>query len=678
MLGNAVPWFEETLGIRDEQHFHHWELVFAEVLGPKANMEGFDLILGNPPWIRGMWEEGIVLPDFEPLLGVRKANNVELVRSREKILNKQSYLFEFTTLFIKSIGSSTNLGAKSLYPELSGIRTNLYKNFVVRCWHFLSKNGIGALLHPEGVYDDSKGGKFRMLYYLRLKSHYQFTNELRLFQDVHHETDFSINIFSFQKNCVQFVNISNLFHPKTIDQCYTYNYISAVVPGIKTLGGKWEIKPHCDRVVEIKEETLKIFSNLFESSRQPILAARLPRIHSRQIVTVVQKIANLPRRLLDIEDQFYSTVMFDESAAQRNGIITREDRPSTCPKSAESWMISGPHFFVATPFYQTSRTTCTRNSDYDEVDLTEIDGKFLPRAIYRPGSKEGKLEKYLGKISKWQGKNVTDYFRYANREMVGPGAERTLISTILPPGPSHINSVFSICFKNINELVLFSGTTFSIVVDFLQKLGGSGHCNLGTVPTFPLLNTQYDGFIIARALKLVCINIYYVELWNTFKLLSIDLFKPTQNSQRLSNDIECSTSCIDNSEWTEQTPLRTDFSRRQALLEIDVLVAMALDLTIEELLVIYRVQFPVMRQYELIDRYDIKGRRIPNTVRKSQGAKEFRDVETKWIAEGNDPLDPNASPLTVSWKIDNGLQTVTKTFYPPFEHVDREEDYRVA
>jgi hypothetical protein len=113
-------------------------------------------------------------------------------------------------------------------------------------------------------------------------------------------------------------------------------------------------------------------------------------------------------------------------------------------------------------------------------------------------------------------------------------------------------------------------------------------------------------------------------------------------------------------------------------LEIDVLVAQALGLTREELLTIYRVQFPVMRMYELVDEYDARGRHIPNTTRKNQGGTQFRDAFKEWQAAGNDQNDAGAPPLEVSWPINDGLQTITKVFYGPFSKVDREADYAQA
>ena len=73
-----------------------------------------------------------------------------------------------------------------------------------------------------------------------------------------------------------------------------------------------------------------------------------------------------------------------------------------------------------------------------------------------------------------------------------------------------------------------------------------------------------------------------------------------------------------------------------------------------------------MRQYEIADESDAHGRLIPGTHRKTAGGKELREARKTWDGE---------TPLTVSWQIDDGLQTVTKTFHPPFTHVDRESDY---
>ena len=40
-----------------EQRFHHWELVFPEVMGPAIKGGGFDLVVGNPPWVKVSWSE---------------------------------------------------------------------------------------------------------------------------------------------------------------------------------------------------------------------------------------------------------------------------------------------------------------------------------------------------------------------------------------------------------------------------------------------------------------------------------------------------------------------------------------------------------------------------------------------------------------------------------------------
>jgi hypothetical protein len=76
-----------------------------------------------------------------------------------------------------------------------------------------------------------------------------------------------------------------------------------------------------------------------------------------------------------------------------------------------------------------------------------------------------------------------------------------------------------------------------------------------------------------------------------------------------------------------------------------------------------------MRQYENADEYDAKGRRLPNTIRKDAGAKELRDARR---------THDGKSTLKVSWKVNSGLSTVTKTFHPPFTKVHREDDYRRA
>lgn len=68
------------------------------------------------------------------------------------------------------------------YDVLAGIKTDLYKGFLPLVWYIANDNGISGLLHPEGVYDDAKGGELRSNIYSRLISHFQFHNQKNCFR----------------------------------------------------------------------------------------------------------------------------------------------------------------------------------------------------------------------------------------------------------------------------------------------------------------------------------------------------------------------------------------------------------------------------------------------------------------------------------------------------------------
>jgi Eco57I restriction-modification methylase len=644
--------------IAERHRFFHWELEFTDIFEDHG---GFDLILGNPPWIRVEWNEGGVMGDVQPLYVLRNYSAPQLAKLREEAMQKDAGRRElYLDEYVEFEGTQWFLNAKQNNPLLLGSSANTYKCFVTKSWQVASASGVQGFLHPEGVYDDPNGGGLRRALYPRLRYHFHFRNERSLFSEVHHDVKpFSDNVYGPPQQ-VGFAHIANVFTPGTVEASFRHDGYGPV-SGIKNDENEWNDAGHAHRVVRVNEDVLALFAKLYDEPGTPALEGRLPALHARELVDVLRKFADYPRRLSDLAGEYTTTQHWNETNAVADHTIRRE---TGFPSGPGEWVLSGPHIHVATPLFKTPRAVCTKNGDYDLLDLTELPEDYLPRTNFLPDCDPDTYSARTPGVPWDASKCFTDYYRIFARRRLSQAGERTFLAAILPPKVAHIDGCFSLTFKDASTLVGLTGLSASLPFDFFIKTTGKGDLRDDLTRQLPLLIGSPVLFV--RTLLLNCLTRRYVDLWH-------QCYDPAFTKDRWAKpDPRLDNTRFNNltEHWSWHTPLRTDYERRQALIEIDVLVAMELGLTCDELCTIYRIQFPVLCQYERNTYYDRQGRIVYLDGDTAYGLstpewKKQRDKDHIIVEKTDDTLP-------------TGKRTRTIVYDAPFDKCDREEDYRAV
>lgn len=659
--------------------FFHPMLEFIEVFWLR---DGFDIICGNPPWIKLEFDEQGIMSEKYPEVVIRRMSAPDM---RQKLADMFASNENLKLLYhseeIENVCTGVFLNAHQNYPLLVGQQTNLYKCILENGFTMLSNNGFMGLLHPETVYDDPNGQPLRKEMYHRLAYHFQYQNAFNLFE-IGHREKYSSNIYGSYTDEICFENINNLFHPSTVDACFAHDG-HGVCGGIK-IDDAWNTTGHRDRIVHFTESELRVLSAAFENGAD-WETTKLVSIHAKDILDVLQKFSEFPNHV----ENFISntTVDLDETGAVNDGII---ERKTFYPNINDYEMVyNGPQIFVANPSYKTPRSSCANKADFDTIDLSSMGDEYIARSNYKPCLPLNEFKTLVKGFKIGQDANGNDvydnwidYYKVGFRKMINLAGERSLICAVLPRRTAHINGVISTAFRSGYDTVDMAALCAAVPMDAYMKIMASQNLTSVRIQGFPLgVDDKYKASLRIRTLQLNCLTKYYSELWSEVwddKYLSDSWSKEDERLHSFASLTES---------WTHSTPLRNYFERRQALVEIDVLTAMALGLSLDNLETIYTIYFPVLQQNENDTWYDAEGKIVFTCSKGLTGVgldrpawnamrgNPITDADGIIIAyEGAEPqythtIDPRKSELY------GGQQ---QTFIAPYNRCDRIADYRTA
>ena len=117
-LREHFPRVTQVEALATRFRFFHWELNFADIFRASG---GFDLILGNPPWLKVEWEEKGILGEADPRIAIRKTSASDLAKRRAALFEERpDMLGPWLDEFCEQAGMQAFLNAVQNYPVAQG------------------------------------------------------------------------------------------------------------------------------------------------------------------------------------------------------------------------------------------------------------------------------------------------------------------------------------------------------------------------------------------------------------------------------------------------------------------------------------------------------------------------------------------------------------------------------
>ncbi|MEO2096611.1 MAG: restriction endonuclease [Brachybacterium sp.] len=677
-----TPWLKRCVAIAERQKFFHWELDFAAAF----DRGGFDLQVGNPPWVRPDLDVAALLGEFDPWwVLANKPSNAAKSSRREQTLALDGARRAILTGSCDVAGTAEFVGSDAMYPAMRGTRPDLYRNFMERTWAHAAPAGITSLVHPPTHLTDAKGYALRLATYGRLRRHWRIVNELQLFAEVDHHTVYSVNVYGARR-AVDFLSAVAIFHPSVVEGSLRHDG-SGPEPGFKNTEGAWDISPHRARIQRNRRKQLELWHALMESGDVdvPVESSRmLSSVNhaASAVLETLSKVSNVgslaPR---------YSTG-WNETTDRAKG---RFESHWGAPESWNNVILQGPYFHVGNPFASERNESMSSNLDYSALDLEALTRSAIPATEYKPlyGGRQGANGEIISDSSgydaaygSWtyevdrKGKAVLeetpvrDHYRVLWRAMAATTGERTLIPAIYPPGAAHVFTAYCFGFpgRGKSELVRVAASLSTLVADFLMRSSVSNHILGQSAARAPIVPLEHPLLapIMLRTLRLNSLTTAYADLWS-------DAYDPSFTSDAWTGGLERPNRPALGDvgpEWSMASPLRIDEDRRQALVEIDAIMAIVTGISIDDLVTIYRTQFGVLNDYDRGEGkkayiFDANGRQIPSAVRTAW--KKADRPETGLPLEDRTAVHPSATG-----------EGRTIVYELPFRILNREADMRQA